>query len=170
MTASPEQVKALQGFGVFVLAGSAALAAAYGQQYAFLVPLNTLISWLVGKLLGVPLNSVVQDAVKRMPAEDQVSMTVSAVQALPSESAKAVADDVLARIAQHSVASMPPERAKHMTRALLETIDPIDKARILEKIVFISSHPPAANTKAAVVSDTSTDQAPATAADNQTKE
>lgn len=161
------KLKVMQALGVFLITSSAALTAWLGAKYAFLVPLNTLLAWFVGKLLGVPLDSVVKDAVTRMTPEQQVIMTVSAVQALPADEAKAVADDVLERIAQHSVRSMPPEQAKYMTRALLETIDPTEKARILEKIVFMSSHPPLK----AVSSDTPTDNAPATAAaDIKTKE
>lgn len=137
----------LRVIGVAVVVIATGATVLFGSKYPQLAAVNTGLAWLVGKLLGVPIESVTQAVLKTMAPDKAVAMTVQAVQSLPPARAEAVAQGVLQEIAAHAVGHMPDAQAKYMTRALLDTIPPEVKARVLEKIVFISSMPPAAATE-----------------------
>lgn len=130
---------------VVLVTGTTALTVALASKYPALASVNAGLAWLAGKLLGVPLQDVMQAALRAMQPADAVKLTVAAVRSMPPAKAEAVAQTVLSEIASHAVGAMEPARAEYITRAILDTMPPEEKARVLERVVFVSQKaPPAA--------------------------
>lgn len=135
----PNVLRAARLIGVVLVVGLTALTVWLGPSFPQLATANAAAAWLFGKLFGVPLDAVMQSALRAMQPEKAVALTVSAVQSMPPARAEAVTQSVLQELAAHAVGAMPAEQAQYMTRAILDTIPPEAKARVLEKIVFVQS-------------------------------
>lgn len=102
-------VRTARAVGVAVVAVSAAAATVFGPQYPWLVTIQAVIAWSVGKLLGVPVDSVLGSALQVMEPKRRLSVTIKAVEAMSPEDTGRV------------IESMPPERRSQ----IIEFVDSI---------------------------------------------
>lgn len=132
---------------VAIVGSAIALTAVFGDALPWLQPFSSLLAYLLGKLLGVPIDRIVRDAVQRMPTHKAIEVTVAAVQRMPEARKQEITTEVLEKLALDNARFMRTgQHSKQLTRttrAILSLLPPETKAKVLETIVFVSSHPPA---------------------------
>lgn len=109
----PTRVRVYQGIGVAVVGAMSALTYLLAPQYPWLVPLDTGVCWLVGKLLGMPVDAVVSAALARMQPDRAAAVTAKALQSMPPEATRTILRSIPPAVAQRvaiefSGASEPP--------------------------------------------------------------
>jgi hypothetical protein len=134
-------------YGVLAVTISTGASVMWGDLYPVLVPINAIVCWVVGKLLGVPIDSVITAALAAMTPDKAIGLAVTAVSSsMPpakNEVRQELTREVIEQFASHAVASMPPAEATSLARGLIASVPASDRARLAERIVFLQSQRPA---------------------------